>query len=60
MDMVTVKRNGVFISFPEFECKNGDVRNDIISGARVSRSMRTSKRSVPNKRKLLILMSMSM
>ena len=44
-------RNGVFISFPEFECKNGDVRNDIISGARVSRSMRTSKRSVPNKQK---------
>ena len=51
MDMVTVKRNGVFISFPEFECKNGDVRDDIISGARVSRSMRTSKRSVPNKQK---------
>ena len=51
MGMVTVKRNGVFISFPEFERKNGDVRDDIISGARVSRSMRTSKRSVPNKQK---------
>jgi len=37
--MVTVKRNGVFISFPEFERKNGDVRDDVISGARVNKSI---------------------
>ena len=39
MGMVTVKRNGVFISFPEFERKNGDVRDDVISGARKKKTV---------------------
>lgn len=52
MGMVTVKRNGVFISFPEFERKNGDVRDDVISGARVNKSINSSKRrNVPSKKK---------
>lgn len=44
MDMVTVKRNGVFISFPEFERKTGEVRDDVISGSRVSVGISPSKR----------------
>ncbi|MEZ3422816.1 MAG: hypothetical protein K1W39_03775 [Lachnospiraceae bacterium] len=52
MDMVTVKRDGVFISFSEFERKNGDVRDDVILGARVNKSINSCKRrNVPSKKK---------
>lgn len=44
MDMVIVKRNGVFINFPKFECENGDVRDDVISGVRVNKSNNSRKR----------------
>lgn len=42
--MVTVKRNGIFISFPELKRKNGDVRDDIITGVRVKNTITPSKR----------------
>lgn len=52
MDMVTIKRNGVFISFPKFECKNGKVRDDVISGSRVNKTISPSKgRNVPSKKR---------
>ena len=44
MDMETVKRNGVFISFPEFEREDGEVRDDVIFGSRVSKVISPSKR----------------
>ena len=52
MDMITVKRNGIFISFPKFECKNGDVRDNVISGAQVNNAIGPSKRrNVSSKKK---------
>ncbi|SHK77814.1 hypothetical protein SAMN02745136_03323 [Anaerocolumna jejuensis DSM 15929] len=36
MDMVTVKRNGVYISFPELKNKEGVIREDIIRESRIN------------------------
>ena len=55
MDMVTVKRNGVFISFPEFERRNGGVRDDIIAGVRVKNTIIPSKRRNVRSKKTAIV-----
>ena len=59
MDMVTVKRNGVFISFPKFERINGDVRDDVIAGTRVKNTINLSRRNVPSKKNAIAYLNIN-
>ena len=35
METITVKRNGVYISFPSFTMADGNVKDDVITGTRI-------------------------
>lgn len=45
MEMVTVKRNGVFISFPQLITKNQETRDNIIAGTLVMAPAKEKKPS---------------
>lgn len=43
MEMVTVKRNGIFISFPKLQTRNEETRDDVIAGTLVITTARGKK-----------------